>query len=115
MAPVHADEGNGPVPAVCCHGRERARQEGGKLRLAHLARRHVEFPVANAAQSGHMAIDRHIIWRIREDEIGGLVAHEQPIGVGLARIAADQTVVAQLPDIAAPGRRLHREVWNCIQ
>ena len=40
-----------------------------ELRLAHLTAAHGEIGVPDAAQSANMAIDWHIVWRVREYEI----------------------------------------------
>ena len=52
-----------------------------------------------------MPFDRHVVGRIGEDEVDALVAEQGAVVLGLARVAAQQPVASELPDVAAPTDR----------
>ena len=80
-----------------------AAQETRKLRRAHLARGHGEGAVARRAEPGDMAVDRHVVGWVREHHLRRLI-REQMLEVGaLARVAAEDPVPADGPEI--PGAR----------
>ena len=82
-----------------------ALQECREFRLAHLAAAHREFAMTNAAEAADMAIDRDVVGRIGEHEFR-LGAFEQLIVGGLvARIAAQQAMATEQPQIAGLGDR----------
>src|SRR5262249_27319174 len=72
MAPIHADEGNRAIPAAGRCRRQSSDKEAGERRLVHLANTHGEVTVADAPGPAHMAIDRHIVRRVGEDQSGYL-------------------------------------------
>jgi hypothetical protein len=43
-----------------------------------------------------MAIDRHVVGRIGEDQVGSLALHQAREGLGILRVAADQAVAAEV-------------------
>ena len=81
---------------------ERLGQEGGELGRAHLARGEGELAVVGAAGE-HMALDRHIVGRVREHHLGALARHEAGINVGIANVAADEAMIAEPPKVAGAG------------
>ena len=52
-----------------------------------------------------MAVDRHVVGRVGEDHPRLLAVHQQPDDVRVERVAADQPVRPELPDIARPAAR----------
>jgi len=59
--------------------------------------------------------NRHVIRRIGEHELGALLAEQGLIGLGPGRIAANQPVAADAPDIARPGNsRTGCNLHHCI-
>ena len=49
-------------------------EEGGELGLAHLAGSHGELAVADPPEPADMAVDRHVVGRVGEDESPPLAA-----------------------------------------
>ena len=56
-------------PSVSC-------KKAGELGRGHLPDAHGELAVADAPEPADMAVDRHVVGRIGEDEVGALVRHE---------------------------------------
>ena len=52
-----------------------------------------------------MAVDRHVVGRIGEDHLRPLAVHQRRDDVRLERVAADQPVRPELPEIARPAAR----------
>ena len=84
-------------------------REGGGIPLAG---RYREFPMAGLSRSTDVAIDRHVIGRIGKGGAGGLRAKERAIGFGVQRIAAQNSVTIQQPEIAGPGDGWSRDGGN---
>ncbi len=84
------------------HRREAVGEEADERGLGHLARRHGELAVAHLARAADVAIDRHIVGRIGEDEVDPLAGEQPLVGGRIARVAAEQPVTAQPPDLAWP-------------
>jgi hypothetical protein len=71
--------------------------------LVHLARGHGEFAVLDLARAADMTVDLHVVGRIGENGAGTVFAHQMPIGIGILRIAANELVTPEMPDIAGSG------------
>ena len=80
-------------------------QEGGELARRHLARGHGELAVLDPARAADVAVDLHVVGRIGEDHPRLLAVHQPTDDVGVERVAADQPVRPELPDIARPAAR----------
>ena len=100
VAPVHADKGNGTVAHHRCGIAEGIGKEGRELGLAHLARGKGELAVLDRAQSADIAINLHVVGRVREHEVSNLTAHQGFEVDGAARIPAQQPVAPELPEVA---------------
>ena len=57
--------------------------------------------MADRAQPADMAVDRHVVGRIGEDEIGPLVLPSALEARGSPRVAAKQAMAPEEPEIAA--------------
>ena len=82
-------------------------QEGGELALRHLAGSHGELAMLDLSESADIAVDLHVARRIREHHPGRLAVHQHGDDRGIERVAADQAVLTEPPEIAdaaAPGR-----------
>ena len=104
MAPVHAHEMDG---AVARHRRGRRQvllQEPDEVGARELAGCHGEFAVLDPAATDDVT-DADIVGRVQEGHRGAGVPHQASEVVGVARIAAQQAVMAQFPEIA---RLAHR-------
>ena len=85
------------------HARASRCRKAVKASARHLAGTHGELAMADAAEAADMAIDRDVVGRVGEHEIGAL-ALQQPIEARqIAGIAAEQPVAPELPDVARPG------------
>ncbi len=101
VAPVHADLMDRSVDGILGETLKDRLQKGRELGLAHLAAAHGEVAMANPAEATDMAVDRNVVWRVREHELR-LGAFEQVIVGGfVARIPAQQAMSSP----AATGRR----------
>lgn len=79
---------------------KRIAQERSKLALAHLARSKGELAVLDRTEPADVAIDLHVVGRIGEDKVGLLAPH-QGLEVDMAaRVAAQEPVPIELPEIA---------------
>ena len=58
--------------------------------------------VLDRAQAGHIVFDRDVPRRIGEDHLRAFLADEALITLRLQRIGADQSVVAEAPEVAEP-------------
>ena len=76
MPPVHADEGDGAVLGGTGGIAERLLQEAGELLPAHLARGEGEVAMVDGAETADMAVDRHVVGRVGEDEVCRLSGHQ---------------------------------------
>ena len=74
VAPVHADEGNRAIAHHPRQVRQRLSEESGELRLAHLAAGKGEFVVLDRTQATDVAVDRNVVGRIGEHQIGARLA-----------------------------------------
>src|ERR1035441_268960 len=100
MAPIHADEVNGAIPAVTFQERKSATQEIEELGLTHLTGRHRKFAVTNRSLTAHISVNLHVIRRIRENNVSLLVIHEGGVGRFIESVAAYQTMITQQPNVS---------------
>src|SRR5450756_2976217 len=100
MAPIHADEVNGAIPAVTFQERKCTTQEIEKLCLTHLAGRHRKFAVANRSLPADISVNLHVIRRIRENNVSPLGSHECGVGRFIESVAAYQTMITQQPNVS---------------
>ena len=105
VAPVHADEVQRAVSTVARMQNQRPREKAGQLRFAHLTRGHRELTVSDRAQSANLAVDGHVVRRIREHRLGLLGAQKRRVGERVERASAIDAVLAQKPQIS---RSCHR-------
>jgi len=78
-------------------------QEGRELDLAHLTAAHGELAMTNATEPTDIAVDGHVVRRVREHEFR-LGAFEQTIvGSRVAGICAPQAMISQHPQVSGPG------------
>ena len=90
-----------PVLACLREMTEHRCQKIAKLGFAHLPRRHCKFGVRHATQPANMAVHRHIIGRVRKDHLGMLAGKQPGIDSRIARIATNQAMLAENPEVAA--------------
>src|SRR5947208_4948303 len=86
VAPVHADLMDRAVNGVLGEPIKDRFQEGRELDFAHLAAAHGELAMTNATEPTDIAVDGHVVGRVREHEFR-LGAFEQTI-VGASRASA---------------------------
>src|SRR5215212_4077439 len=55
--------------------------------------------MARLTEPAHVTLDRHVVGRVGEDQIGALLTHEQLHGLALAGVAAHEPVPAQEPHV----------------
>src|SRR3954447_2095122 len=90
--------------AIDAEGREvaaRLAEKGGELGPIHLACCHRERTMMDRAKAAHMAIDRQIVGRHR----GMFVAQQRPEGLGIERVAAQDAMATEDPQIAELAER----------
>ena len=69
----------------------------------HLARRHGELAMLELARArSTLPSIAHVVGRIGEDHLRLLAVHQSVDHIGIERVAADQPVRSQPPDIAEP-------------
>jgi hypothetical protein len=59
--------------------------------------------MADAAEPACVSIDGNIVGRVSEDEIRALLLQEMIVRLGMSRIAAQQPMPIEAPQISAPG------------
>jgi hypothetical protein len=88
---------------------ERLLQEAGEGFGRHLADPHGELAMADPAKPRDMAVDRHVVGRVGEDEIRPFIPHQHGEDGPVPGIPADQAMAAEAPHVAGPrdgGRRI---------
>ena len=83
----------------------------------HLARSHGELAMLDGARAADVAIDRHIVRRIREDHLRLLAVHQRGDDIAIERRATQQAVPSELPDVsgtAASRRRIRHDVVSRV-
>jgi hypothetical protein len=88
MAPIHEHVVDRAIDAVIGEMTKNGLEKIGKLVFGHFARRHGELGMFNFPGAANVAIDWHIVRRIREDHLGDLPFQEAPIGFRFQRISA---------------------------
>src|SRR5437764_8745789 len=78
VPPVHADLMDRTINGILGEALKHRLQECRELDLAHLAAAHGKIAMANATETADVAVNRHVVRRIREDEFG-LGASEQAL------------------------------------
>ena len=69
--------------------------------------------MANATQAADVAVDGHVVGRIGENDVRGLLAHESSVARQLERVGAKDPVRTMPPEIAEAGHRGPRPVdWS---
>src|SRR5215207_5714864 len=76
--------------------------------LRHLASPHGELPVPHTAETTDMAVNRHVVGRVGEDQIGLFSLQEILEACRLTGIAAQQPMPAQYPQVSRPGHGCSR-------
>src|SRR5215216_6305905 len=103
VAPVHAHEGDGAVPAGGGRMADRLCQELRERLRRHLAGSHGELAMTHPAKPADMTVDRHVVGWVREDEIRGFSFHQSCEALGIPRVAAQEPMTIEEPDVSAPG------------
>ena len=106
MPTVHEHKINRAVHAVGSQMDEERLQENGETGLRHLAHGYGEFPVPDISRSTDMPVDRHIVGRIGDDQLGLLVGQQQIKKLGPGGIAVKEPMLAEQPyiTVAAHGQ-----------
>src|SRR5262245_37367635 len=110
MPPVHGDEMDRAVLAVRDKVGEGTGQESGEFGARHLAGGHRKLAVTDLTEPTHMAVDRKIIGRVGENHFGLVALHKSSDDRRVARVAANEPVPPEPPDIACLAARWNR-VW----
>src|SRR5260370_374532 len=108
VAPIHAYERDGAIPA---HGRgmtERQLEEAREGLSRHLTDPPRELTMTDPTEATNMAVNRNGVGRIREDEIGELALKQAIDTLTVARIAAQEPMPTEQPEVAGAGRRQNR-------
>src|SRR5580700_2091266 len=100
MAPVHADEVQGAPRAMLSQEAKNGRQQISELGGSHLTGCHGKFTVANMAVASGVPIDGDVKRRVAKDHARSRPLHECRIRCGIRRVAAENPVSAQGPEIA---------------
>src|ERR1035437_3877592 len=100
MAPIHEDEGNRSVSTARRRQAKGLDKKAGELILVHLSYAHRKVAMADASGAANMTVDRNIVWRIRADEVDGIVTHEKVVGAAVACISTNKFVTTQQPEVA---------------
>src|SRR5450755_3246596 len=101
MAPIHADEVNGAIPAETLQERKCTTLEIEELGFSHLTGRHRKLTMATSPLTAHVSVNLHVIWRTRENNVSLLVIHEGGVGRFIESVAAYQTMIAQQPNVSS--------------
>src|SRR5436190_6835008 len=102
MPPIDTVLMNGAGNAACRSQPKALFEEFGVLVGGHFAASYGELAVANAAQTGHVTAYRDVVRRVSEYELNALLAKQDIVSVGLQCIAAEKSMVAQIPTVAVP-------------
>jgi hypothetical protein len=106
VPPVHAHESDRSVPTAVRRGAQGLHQERGEGVPRHLAYPHRELAMAHPAEAADMAVNRHVVWWIGEDEVDLLGSKKRLIIGRPPCISTDQTMTPELPDVSHPTDRL---------
>src|SRR4029077_2775861 len=100
MPPVHEHEENRAVPGMGLRAPEKRGQEGDEFGFRHLSGGHRKLLVTDVAEPGDVAVDTHIVWGVREHQIGTLTLEQSRVIVLTARVATEEAMRTQNPNIA---------------
>ena len=78
-------------------------QECREFGFAHLAAAHGEVAMVDAAEAADMAVDLHVVGRVGEHELAPWRLQQGIVGRLVARIAAQQAVMSEQPQVAQVG------------
>ena len=70
MPPIHADKSDGAITAASGGMPERDLQKVRKGFARHLSGPHRKFAMTDTAETANMAVDRNVVGRVGEDQIG---------------------------------------------
>lgn len=79
MAPVHANEVQGPFCRIGGKTRHDINKEPDKFLAGHFSGGHGKFTVADTAKAGDMSLNRDIIRRIGKDHLRPIFTHQDVI------------------------------------
>ena len=88
-------------------------EECREFRLAHLAAAHGEVAMTNAAEAADMAIDGNVVGRIGEHEFRLAACEQMIVGGFVARIATQQAMGTEQPQISGLADRRTRRRLGC--
>ena len=77
-----------------------ALQEGGEFGRRHFTDGRRKFPVLVLAQARDVAVDRHVVRRIGDDQGSLVVVHQLGPGICLQRVAAQECMLTKRPEVA---------------
>ena len=105
MAPIHAHVVQGAGGAIPNQQFQGGGEKTGELGRGQLPGSHQELAVAHPPLAGHMTSDGHVVGRIGKDN-SRRSPLQQPVVSGLIeRVAAEQPMPTQLPEITRPADR----------
>jgi len=106
VTPIHESKMHGTWTTERCHLPKHSVQECGVFAFAHLAGRHDEVCMLPVAEPAGVTIGANVVRRIGQHQPGPLVAKEPLVTFRVTRIAAQQPVRPEQPEIAqaADGR-----------
>src|SRR5262249_45011756 len=104
VAPIHAREMNGSINRGFGCGAERLIEKSNERITRHLARSHRKLVMLRGPTS-HDTANRHVVGRIEERHVSSLTNEQAAQIIGTSRVATQQPVFAQLPDISTLGDR----------
>ena len=103
VAPVHANICDGAIAGGRSRIAQRLAQERHEGLRGHLTRCHSELAMAGLAQAADVTVNRDVIGRVGEDQVCTLVSHEGADRLSVSRVAADEPVSSQRPNIPETG------------
>jgi hypothetical protein len=117
VTPVHADVMDGAVGGMRGKIAEDRLEEARELGFGHFACGHGELAVLHRAEAADMAVDRNIVGGIGEYHLRTLISKQTGINGGIRRIAADQPVFTDQPEIAraCDGRARVVDLWDLVR
>src|SRR5690348_7358697 len=103
------------VDGVAGEEAERLGEEVGELLGRHLAGGLRELPMAHLPAAADKSVYRQVEWDVRHDERGAAALHEDVVTRGIKGIAAEETMLAEKPDVAGPRHRRPEFDWGVIR
>src|ERR1700692_4299899 len=99
MPPIHTGIEEGALHCVSADVSQAVAKEIGVLGFRHLPSRHPEFAMCDPTLATNVAVDLNVIWRVGKSRDGFLSLHESQIGGGIQGVAAENTVIAKVPNV----------------